>query len=345
LGHIGSVIRVAVLATLFLESTLTSQVAAQAAGQVVDATGQPIESALVELWSPTKRLAGTLTDANGRFSFSSAHSSGTTAILVRRIGFSPQRVRWVPDLKSLVIQMLPFPVRLAPVVGAQQRLCPNEEHPEARLLWSSVMTRYRRTAGTSYWADVSLLFSRVRTSDLGAVDSTLIDRGLVGYGRRYHEMQTQLIWDSGYAVPMQGLKERRFDLWRYPLLHAFLADHFVDAVFGDFHVLSVAGQVDGVTTLVFCPIDRERPEIEGTLTIADDSTLAAASWRFLTPEPHEEAGGQVAYAARAGPNGQTPLFPMSGLYWRKLVFDYYQEWMEYREWHNCADEPNDRLCP
>lgn len=96
---------------------------------------------------------------------------------------------------------------------------------------------------------------------------------------------------------------------------------------------------------VFCPRDPDRPSIEGRLELDDDTLLARATWRFRTPEPVEEAGGEVFFAGPERPDFDLQLFPSTGRFWRKLVFEYYEEWMEYREWLTCARNPNPRFCP
>lgn len=308
---------------------------AQITGRVQDASGTPVDAALVELWTATRRLAVTGTGKQGSFSFPNVDADSAALLLIRRIGYQPLRLPLGADRTLLVATLLPLPINLSPIVAAPDwRPCPNRDDPRARTLWISVRDRYRRP-GSEYWAEGRMAQQRVSSRALGAPDTLMLRKSQVLARDPYFVLSTARIRDSGYAVPAHGIREERFEWWEYPYLESLLAAHFVDSLFGRLHTLSFANEQTPYT-IAFCSNRKRLPHIEGVLELDPDTSLARVTWRFVT-EPHSEAaGGEVWFARRRSTHGPQPLFPMTGLFWRKLVFDFFQEWREYREWHECT---------
>lgn len=316
-----------------LFAAVTAQ--AQVSGRVQDLSGTPVHAALVELWNAARRLAVTGTGTQGDFSFPNANADSAELLLIRRIGYQPLRLPLGAARTSLVATLLPLPINLAPIAAAPDwRPCPNRDDPRARKLWISVRDRYRRP-GPEYWAEGWIAQQRVSAQALGAPDSLMLRMSQVVARDPYFALSTARIRDSGYAVPARGLREARFDWWEYPFLESLLAAHFVDSLFARLHTLSFANEQTQYT-IAFCSNRSRLPHIEGVLELDTDTSLARVTWRFVTQPHSEAAGGEVWFARSRTTDAPQPLFPITGLFWRKLTFDYFQEWREYREWHECT---------
>src|SRR5690606_12630615 len=124
--------------------------------------------------------------------------------------------------------------------------------------------------------------------------------------------------DEGYAWPIGASSlDGRFEAWEYPPLEADLAGHFADALFLELHTLSVVRADEDGWVLGFCPRPGrgERPVIEGTITLAGDTTFASAEWRFRTVKRFpENAGGKVMFAPRGSSPASSYLLPIEGWY-------------------------------
>lgn len=89
------------------------------------------------------------------------------------------------------------------------------------------------------------------------------------------------------------------------------------------------------TTVAFCPRGGDRT-VQGTLTIGADTTLVAATWRFQTPRPREDAGGELTFLPfEPGEDGSPPdLLPARSVFWRKQMGRdvYFHRSMIYTRW-------------
>ena len=317
---------------------------AQVAGTIVDSQGRPIPRVLVELWSPQERLAAQPTTALGRFSFNADVASRATALLARRVSYAALRIPLQPPDSTLRLELLQLPLPLArTAVAATSTMCPAPDSRPARDLWELVRERYDAGAVVGRWADFLVDSRRVRAESLGVIDTMRLGIGQSGVSRRFLDGWSRHIRDSGYARPYGGMV-RRFDRWEYPPLWSLLAAHFAAALFGELHTFATDTTLRGEVVLRFCPRQLSRPRIHGALVLGRDTTMVRASWRFSTAEPSEDAGGEVIFAPPDLRRSRYALLPISGFYWRKLVFDFYQEWTEYRAWHTCADEPTNPIC-
>jgi len=319
-----------------------SAAVAQLYGQVVELSGVPVEGALVELWSGTARFAGQLTTSDGQFSFPAHVVAPATSVLVRSVGFTPSQAP-LGNEERIRIAVVPLATPISPLTVTGVTPCPSREDPAARRLWEALRDGHAAVGPSKgYWSEMKVQAGRVAAARFGEIDTLRLEPGLIGGSRRYYEIWQRHIADSGYARPYSGLRIPRFDLWEYPALESILARHFVDSLFGALHTFAVDPRRPG--SVVFCPRDPSRPSLEGQLAIDVDTVLTAAMWRFRTPPPSEDAGGEVFFARPALADPSVPLFPAAGRFWRKLVVDYYQEWREYRQWHTCRDKPSARLC-
>jgi hypothetical protein len=332
----------AVVLAVAMSSLLVPTLAVgQLSGRVNDAAGQPVVGVLVEIWGPTQRLASRMTDEDGEFEFAAGETEGATTLFARRIGFLPHRLNLRNRGRSIQLELVPLPIRLDPVRVVGGALCPNTDDSEARARWEAIRDSYTPPSDHAIWAEALHVGERVPEYRLGYLDTTRLEDFFI-MGDLYGS-QTHRIVDSGYAVPFSGLMDPRYDLLEYPRLESLMAGHFIDTVFGQLHSLSfVPGSRS--TEIVFCPRDSTRPHIEGLLELDASGNLATARWEFVAPGLSETAGGQVWYVVSDDSGETRPLLPMSGLYWRKLLSGFYQEWTEFREWNDCETEPQSLLC-
>ena len=100
--------------------------------------------------------------------------------------------------------------------------------------------------------------------------------------------------------------------------------------------LSVVAQSESEVILAFCPRDRRRTGIEGTMQIMSDSGFIAAVWSYWNPDRHRElAGGEVSFAPPENRPaiGKVPLLASSGFFWRRLPTGrFYQLWFDFEKW-------------
>jgi len=310
------------VATTFIAAPSTG---VQLRGRIIDLSAAPLSGALVEIWSPTTRLAAQVSDEGGAFYFTEDLARSAVLITVRRIGYQPARIP-VTRHSDLTVTLAPFPQTLPPVAATAPRLCPNQP--------------FRPDLGV--WSPTRVIFARVGPRELGAIDTTQTVDGQVAAGGDYFDMLTRRVRRTGYAWPYQGLRQQRFDDWEYPRLESFFAGHFMDSGFGELHRFSFGSRTPLV--LVFCPRDATRPSIQGRLDLEADTSLGKATWIFQTPEPREDAGGEVIFARPGSEAARPVLLPLIGLFWRKIIVDYYQEWMQFEGWRSCGDDPDPRFC-
>jgi hypothetical protein len=242
---------------------------------------------------------------------------------------------------SIAIVMKPFAVRLQAVKVDEAPLCPGKDDGGARELWESVRARYDGDALSDRWAIQLVAAYGVAREELGTVDTTRLVQQVLGVGGM--EYTSERIRKEGYAWSYSGIRLRRFDWWRYPYLESHFGGHFVEPLFGELHRFRFGREEGGALEIVFCPKSDRHPYIEGTLSVARDSSLLSASWRFVTKTHPEEAGGEVMFTPLES-GGRGKLLPMSGLFWRVTPSGVYQEWQEYRSWHECTEEPNPVYC-
>jgi hypothetical protein len=140
---------------------------------------------------------------------------------------------------------------------------------------------------------------------------------------------------GGYAARLNSPFTEQYAQWQYAPLETDIAHHFTEALFGQLHVFSFAATTDGERTIRFCPRirDRSRPEIEGSLTIGADTAFLDADWKYTTPRPVEDAGGEVDFLP---PHATTRglLLPERYLFWRRIPGStrYHVEGGSYEEW-------------
>ena len=329
----------ALSAVVLAALTSTSPAAAQVRGVVTGPDGRPVPAATVELWGADARLGRTATDAQGRFGFPADAAAGAGSLTVQRIGFAPL-TRTVAPPASLELRLEPLAVSLPELrSGTARRACPNREDPAARGAWEDGRRRYDPGVAARGVAFVArMLAGTVDAREVGIVDEDRLQpasgsaagggRGVDGMIRRW-----------GYAAPKSlgyipwGISwQDDYFAWSYPALHERYAYHFAGDEFGALHTLSVFAGSGDETTLAFCPRDRERTGIEGTLTLGPDGEFLSAAWSFRTPKPREDAGGEVVFAPRS--TGVRPLLPVRGVFWRRLAGSrrYWQRAASYTAW-------------
>ena len=325
----------ALLVLLGWPVTLVSQTIVK----VADATGTPIPSANVELWSATVRVAVRVTDHAGIARFSAGDRARSEAVIARRIGFRPGHLS-ISGSDTMVVRMEAFQGSLPSVtVVAARRACPRAEDPEAVHRWRMSAAQYQSPSTTGRKADVEWRRATITEGDVGT-----IDLGSPSTGWRFYTHAGMIgarngLAKGGYVRPLSGSHSYDdFGTWRYPALHAELAGHFADPSFADQHTMSM-GPSGGQTTLVeFCARDRNRSGLDGSLRIDASGALLDARWTYWNPvRGSEQAGGEVAFAPPSRP-GMGPLFSASGLFWRRLPSGMYlQSWQRYSEWELLPD--------
>lgn len=311
----------------------------QLTGVILDQAGNPIEGVAVEAWGETLRLATRVTDATGAFSIPQVVAARTTALYAHRIGFRAVRrdVDGGAGAGPVEIRLDAEAVSLPTVeVVTSRAFCPRSDERTARALWEAARTRYAH--GLDSMGVATYLAAQrevVQPSALGSPPAPG-----EAEEQRGSSFLLRVSWDrridrEGYAYPVRRpTAAGALDSWVYAPLQADLAPHFVNELFGKLHTLSVFSEDETGWRLAFCPRNRDRPSIHGTLHVAPDSSLVSAEWMFQTKEPEESAGGRAVFVP-GGRQGTSPyLLPSEGVFWRKApeggflqVHERYEGWI------------------
>lgn len=290
--------------------------AAQVSGRVTEEeSGQPIAGATVELWASLRRTAQATTDADGRFAFDARAAEGATGVRAHRLGLQSVSLALGGETRDLAIRMAPAPLEVAGVTSAaapaRRRVCPNREDPRARALWTRMRARYAvpdslpaiRLFSEQYDAEVPY-------DEIGVVDTI---RPRQARFETLPRVGVDGTLSGAYARPMRvnGVVH-----WEYAPLAWGFNQHFVRASFGERHTLSMVPNRRGQPVLAFCPRNGREAGIEGTLTLAADTSLHSARWLYRTPRPRDEAGGEVQYLPPVITLHQL-LFADRSLFWRR----------------------------
>jgi hypothetical protein len=307
----------------------------QIAGRVVDGAGNALPGATVDLWGARERLATTRADSGGVFFF--PRSEGAVGLLAQRIGFAPARSRVTQPARDLVLQMAEAALGLEGLVvgGRARSVCPNRESAEARALWEAAATRYSRTPDTlGIVATAAVFRGEAPRAELGRIDETRLRPASIGTGNVRRRVHGSIGYGARHLPSTtDGLHAR----WLYVPLGSHAAGHFVDPSFGEFNTLSIRHRGRSGVVLAFCSrsLARGAVGVEGTLTVAPDTTLAEATWRYRAPEPREDVGGEVTFSPFGRDDREPWLVPARSLYWRRLLGTsdrYVQEWVRYDAW-------------
>jgi hypothetical protein len=290
----------------------------QVHGRVVDEAARPIAGATVEAWAARERVAAAESDAAGAFTLGRIAGGGPLTVTVRRMGFRTQAITVTSADTTLVVRMAAAPVVLAPVTGAaQRRICPHREDPRARATWERMRSRYWQEGGDS-----------LRVFGLMEIQTDTVPRNEIGRPGRttLGWLEHDMPWGADRSVPIQGYAYRidgsvgdRVTFWWYMHLDAGTSQHFTRPMFGRMHTFAFVPGAAGKTVIGFCPRERlgEKGQIEGTLSLRPDTTLAQAKWVFRTREPFEDAGGEADYLP-PDPGLRSLLLAESTLFWRKI---------------------------
>lgn len=313
-----------------------SLASAQLDVSVTDAGGRPLPSARVELWSATMARASRLTDDAGRVRFAADEIIGSSAVLVRRLGFVPVRhaLATVAPVAAVTIALQPLAASLPSVtIAAVARSCPQPDEVAARELWLSASRLYASPFVEARRSMLERVTEVVEEREVGVGDREVIATGWRGYTRAgmigaRAALQAHYVrgLPSGHNLP-------DFGVWRYPALHAELAGHFADSIFAARHTVALTLDARGDTIIRFCARDRKRAGLDGTLRLDATGTFLDARWRYWNPDgSREESGGEVVFAP-AEDGIRYPLVSASGLFWRRLPSgSYRQVWERYTEW-------------
>ncbi|HEU4561819.1 MAG TPA: carboxypeptidase-like regulatory domain-containing protein [Longimicrobium sp.] len=291
----------------------------QLGGVVSDPEGQPVAVASVELWTGLRKSAVIRSDSAGRFAAPSA-AGPTTAIVVRRLGFEPFTTAVAASDTFVAIRLQRAPVMLAGVTAvASARLCPTADQPQARRLWEAASRRYPATTDTFVFHSLGRHRAATVDSAPRLPDGAPWERAWTAGGTRGWEHTRRWIPALGYAFRSNGEVSGPYGPWEYVSLEWVFAQHFADPLFGELHALRLVGTAGGETTIAFCRRDRGRQrEVEGTITLAPDTTFRHARWRYLTPRPVEDAGAEAIFLP---PSEATRSFLLveSYRFWRRVA--------------------------
>jgi hypothetical protein len=326
-----------VLLAFVVQCFFATSALAQISGVVTRAGGQPVESASVEAWSVDRRVAATLTDEVGAFSFTAAMSANTVMLRVSALGFDVTELTIQGTLGTYEIQLADAPLAVEGlVVTMEEATCEmGREDQRGRVLWQYARFRYDGLMDTlgvaTYLAEADTI---VPLSELGALQLPALNLSQRGSSSLLRFNWTRRINRDGYAVSIRRMDATGpYDSWVYPPLEADFAPHFADEVFGERHRFVIDDEGPDGWLLAYCPKDTGKPSIKGTITLARDTTFAAIDWLFQTPEPVEHAGGRAFFRPILSRAVLSHLLPAEAVVWRAVpAGDYLQSYQRYEDW-------------
>lgn len=313
-------------------------------GGVIVRDEVPVSGATVVLWVSNREVARVVTSSDGRFHFPLESAREASALAVRRLGYSPRTLSVRSGDDGLRVKLSPLVETLpAQVVHAlNDGGCRSRSATQDRGYWNRIRGDYA-TAPTN--VGVATLRTRIQR-DVTAEDIGVFDdgnepptyHGVTGISQQDHYDAMRhhgLAWRGAPPRAGQPLMNPAFFHWIYAPLHSTHVDYFLSDDFVRGHTFRRAVASDSSVTLTFCPVGRERPDIAGRIEISASGDVRSIAWRFLTPKPHEDAGGEVIVV----PPGQGPirrLIPARSVYWRRLAGRsdrYYHETWLFRAWN------------
>lgn len=326
--------------------------AAQVDVRVVGNDG-PISAVRVDVWGTAELLATLTTDADGRVRVDSLQFRDS-----RRLSFSHlmYRTRILPSSLLEDGTVIELEARALEVEGitvlVDARSCPQPDDPEARRRW--------RVASSGYSSVTGYQESFARTlSAVGMVRSTELFDVPVERLQPASSWRTAATWPTepgtypllearvetdGYVWERGLTTGSRHLNWAYPTFEGRHAYHFATETFGGLHSFFLVAEDQGVSTIGFCPGPALTglPSIRGTIVLSEVEGLLSAEWRFQSPKPDEEAGGEVLFATYVGSvGGDAHLMAARGLFYRHngkdppypdLPRDYFRVIHVYTEW-------------
>jgi hypothetical protein len=312
-------------------------VASQIDGVVTRAGGIPVESVSVEAWSADRRVAATLTDEFGAFSFSEAMALNTVMLRASALGFEVGEFLIRSGVTTYDIELTEAPLAVEGlVVTMEEATCEmGREDERGRRLWQFARIRYDGLMDTlgvaTYLAEADTI---VPLSELGALQLPELNLSQRGSSSLLRFSWTRRIDRDGYAFSVRRMDGTGpYDSWVYPPLEADFAPHFADEVFGDRHRFVIDEEGPDGWRLAYCPKDVSKPSIKGTITLARDTTFASVDWLFDTPEPMEHAGGRASFAPVLPGAALGHLLPTEAVIWRAVpTGDYLQSYQRYEDW-------------
>jgi hypothetical protein len=311
---------------------------AQVRGSVVDTAGAPVSGATVEVWAGLRRVGTARSDAGGLFALGDVSTGAATGLVVRRMGYRRLARALVPADSVVRLRLTAETVMLTGVTAiAATRGCPNREDPRARAAWEAARAKYPPLADTMVFHSLATFYrGDVAREEIDIVSEGVGSRGWSAAGTAVWPMWRRQIRAGGYAVRLAQPFGERYALWEYAPLEMVFAQHFADPLFGELHTLSVVASAGGETTIRFCPrpgSPRGRAEIEGTLTLSSGGALLSGAWQYRTPNPVEDAGGEVDFLPPEVTT-RSLLLPERSLFWRRMAGGtrYHVMGERYEEW-------------
>lgn len=309
--------------------TLAGPASAQVSVRVVDADGRPVPAVRIDVIGSGEVIGVETTSAQGVAVLSGERWSEVRRISLSHLGFQTLIVQAGDIPADGVIRLEPEAMTIEGFTVEAAVLCPIDDDPRARRLWSEVATRYSGDTGARAWlAYLSLSGGAVRqedvrrTSDVRTVDYVVAGGPGVIHGADHAPRSLDdRISNEGYAWPplvIEGTTSGRESAWGYPQLDWVHAYHFASPVFGAVHDFAVQTESERQTTLIFCGNgEGTGATIHGTITLVPAERFLSAEWRFETPDPNEGAGGSVTFTAYTEAAGKKPhLLASRGLFYR-----------------------------
>lgn len=322
---------------LFPMVGLSAEGSGQLVGTVVDEAGSPIPNVLVQLRAGDTPVVSTRSDGSGAFRFEERRVDAANRVVAERMGYRQYQGRLESGEQRLTIVMERAPIPVDGVAVAATRACEDAlgDDRTGRLLWELARERYEQgfdTLGIASYVRQGESRSEKPVPEIPLPDA--LEKRQRGSAPLLRARWDYRVREEGYGYRVRRISSSAgpYESWVYPPLEAGFAPHFVSETFGELHHLQFLGTTSAGWRVAFCPVEDERVAIEGTLTIAPDTTLVEAEWRFRTPEPVESAGGRAVFDSTGDGDRLRPL-PREGLFWRELPDGRHRhEYTLFEEW-------------
>lgn len=319
----------------------------QQAVRVVDASGDGVPSVRVEAYGRATLLDAAATDANGWAHLNTEGWAAVRRLTLRHLGY-----------QTLVIPIEQFdetrPISMEESAYALDGFsvevtgdsCRGTDAPEARRLWSEAASTYSQDTGRRpVWAAYRFDAGPVMPRGLHSVteDGLAARERTVRTNPRSAGAVEAVVRRQGYSWLPPDVRWGVRDLHRaYPALEMWDAYHFVTKTFGDLHTFRIVRRRDEGATIEFCPRGSEGTRLLGTLELDEKQRFTRATWRFVSEDPDEDAGGRVDFLTFFEGKVRRPhLLASKGIFYRHsgrpvphpdLPRSYYRELFVSTEW-------------
>ncbi len=334
-GHPRKGMASTIMAWVACIAVTSGPLSAQIRGTVVTGHALPIPEVTVDLWRAGRRLDGTSTGPGGRFHLP-LPGTFPVHLTFRQIGYRPQVVRVDSTTRMpLTIELGRAPIELERIdVTAGAARCPHPDLPVARAAVRDALSHYAAIEpGASIRAALFQGVARRRSPQTAWMAAGEMIEGEIGFTSAFLHQESEKRRRHGTPGPDADesgeLAAGIASFWGVEDSPQLLAE----PAFLEGHSFILLSRDDQGTVVGFCARDRNKPYIDGAISIDQRGRLTQVIWRFGRNGEWRQAGGEVLIAPPDGNTASRYLLPMAARsWWRAESGEFLERTRLYKEW-------------